>query len=120
MIDSLYNKNGNDYYKGKNAIQVYNAFPDSEKITERDYTDVYKHYSKQLGNEKVAYISNELTSAGVEFNVQQSYDQKVYRDNIIAKCRGKKKGEVIIPELDIMKSPSNSLLKMIQNKKIIY
>jgi hypothetical protein len=31
MIDSLYNKNGNKYYKGKNAIQVYNALPDSKK-----------------------------------------------------------------------------------------
>jgi hypothetical protein len=69
MIDFLYNKNGNDYYKGKNAIQVYNALPDSEKITERDYTDVYKLYAKQLAFEKITDISNKLTSAGVEFDI---------------------------------------------------
>jgi hypothetical protein len=62
-----------------------------KKITERDYTDVYMQYAKQLVYEKVTDISNELTSTGIEFNIQQFYDQKVYGDNIIAKYRDKKK-----------------------------
>jgi hypothetical protein len=111
MVSSLHDKNGNDYFKGKNAIQVYKALPDSEKITERDYTNVYKQYAKQLANEKAVDIINELISVGIEFEVQQFYDQKVYPDNIIAMYRGKKKGKVI-PELNIMKTSSNSLLKM--------
>jgi hypothetical protein len=105
MISSLHDKNCNDYYKGKNVIQVYKVLPDSKKITEGDYTDAYKQYVKQLAKEKVEEINNELISAGIEFDVQQFYDQRVYQDNIIAKYRGKKKREVI-PELDIMKKLS--------------
>jgi hypothetical protein len=115
MIFSLHGKDGNDHCIGKNAIQVYKTLPDSNKKTERNYTKLYKHYAKQLAKEKIEEIINELISAGIEFNLRQFYEQKVYRDNIISMYRGKKKEEVI-PELDIMRTTSNSLLKMMDNK----
>jgi Glu-tRNA(Gln) amidotransferase subunit E-like FAD-binding protein len=111
MIFSLHNEDGNECYKGKNTIQVYNALTDNNKKRESDYTEVYKQYVKQLAKEKVEEIIDELILAGIEFNIQQFYDEKVFRDNIIAKYRGKKKGEIIL-ELDIMKPPPNPLLKI--------